>query len=59
MIGNGKHERCIIVDLGCFMPSVEMIINVPNDRDDEEYIDEILDSILNVDLRYNCDWEFK
>ena len=37
---------------------VEIIISVPEDRDAEEYIDELLDSILNEDLRYNVEWDF-
>ena len=35
-----------------------MIISIPEDRDTEEYIDELLDCILNEDLRYNVDWDF-
>lgn len=37
---------------------ITMTIAVPRDRDPEEYIDEVLDTMLNDDLRYNCDWEF-
>lgn len=35
-----------------------MIIPIPEDRDSEEYIDELLDGILNEDLRYNVEWGF-
>lgn len=35
-----------------------MIISIPENRDAEEYIDELLDSILNGDLRYNVEWDF-
>jgi len=35
-----------------------MEINVPENRDREEFIDEFLDSILSDDLRFNCEWEF-
>ena len=36
----------------------EMVIPVPTDRDDEEYIDELLDGILNNEVRYNIEWDF-
>ena len=35
-----------------------MIIPVPDNRDSEEYIDELLDGILNDDLKYNVEWDF-
>lgn len=35
-----------------------MIIPVPTDRDDEEYIDELLDAILRDEFRYNVEWDF-
>lgn len=35
-----------------------MIISIPEGRDAEEYIDELLDAILNEDLRYNAEWDF-
>ena len=35
-----------------------MEIDVPENRDPEEFIDEYLDSILSDDFRYNCEWEF-
>lgn len=41
-----------------FAPEFEMIIPVPTDRDDEEYIDELLDGILNDEFRYNIEWDF-
>jgi len=40
------------------MPEFVMEINVPDDRDKEEYIDEFLDTILSDNARYNADWEF-
>ena len=33
-------------------------IYIPNDKDDDEYIDAYLDGMLNEFLRYNCDWVF-
>lgn len=41
-----------------FIPAAMMGLDVPPDRDAEEYIDEYLDSILNENCRYNADWEF-
>lgn len=35
-----------------------MIISIPEGRDTEEYIDELLDAILNEGLRYNVEWDF-
>ena len=54
-----KKTYRIWVDLGPFTPSVVMEINVPSMRDPEEYIDELLDGILNEDLRYNVEWDFE
>lgn len=48
----------IKVQLSCFAPSIIMSIIVPSDRDPEEYIDELLDSILKDEFRYNLEWEF-
>lgn len=52
------EKRTISVKTSCFAPEFEMIISVPEDRDSEEYIDELLDGILNEDLRYNVEWDF-
>lgn len=35
-----------------------MIVSVPEDRDEEEYIDELLDGILSESLRYQAEWDF-
>lgn len=35
-----------------------MIIPIPDDRDTEEYIDELLEAILNDEFRYNVEWDF-
>lgn len=48
----------IELKLSCFSPAIRMEIDVPKDRDAEEYIDELLDSILNDEFKYNCEWEF-
>lgn len=52
------EKRTIWVKLSTFAPEFEMIISVPTDRDDEEYIDELLDGILNDEFRYNIEWDF-
>ena len=52
------EKSTILVRPSCLAPEFEIIISVPEDRDAEEYIDELLDSILNEDLRYNVEWDF-
>lgn len=52
------EKRTIWVKPSCFTPWFEMIIPIPTDRDDEEYIDELLDGILNDKLRYKIEWDF-
>ena len=51
------EKRTIWVKPSTFAPEFEMIIPVPTDRDDEEYIDELLDGILNDEFRYNIEWD--
>ena len=53
------HKRRILVKPSCFSPEFEMIIRIPDERDSEEYIDELLDSILNDEFRYNVEWDFR
>ena len=52
------EKRTIRVKPSCFAPEFEMIITIPDGRDAEEYIDELLDGILNGDLKYNVEWDF-
>ena len=52
------EKRTIRVKPSCFAPEFEMIIPIPTDRDDEEYIDELLDGILSTEFRYNAEWAF-
>lgn len=52
------EKRTIWVKSSCFASEFEMIIPIPTDRDDEEYIDELLDGILNNEVRYNIEWDF-
>lgn len=42
----------------CFAPTVDIVINIPKDRDAEEYIDEYLNAILSEEVRANCEWDF-
>ncbi len=53
-----NNIRRIEVLPSCFAPSFVMEIQVPKDRDDEEYIDELLEGILSEEFRYNAEWEF-
>lgn len=39
-------------------PFIIMSIIVPENRDNEEYIDELLDTILADPFRYEAKWEF-
>lgn len=52
------EKRTIWVKPSCFAPEFEMIIPVPDERDTEEYIDELLDRILTDEFRYNVEWDF-
>ena len=51
---NAKIE----VSLSCFAPTIIMEIIIPDGRDAEEYIDELLDSMLVDEFRYNVEWDF-
>ena len=48
----------IILKPSCFAPELKIEIRIPDGRDHEEYIDELLDSILAEDFRYNAEWCF-
>jgi hypothetical protein len=50
--------RRIWLQFSCFAPTVIMEVAVPNNRDAEEYIDELLDGILREDFIYNAEWDF-
>lgn len=52
------EKRSILVKPSCFSPEFEMIISVPEDRNPEEYIDELLDGILSEEFKYNVEWDF-
>lgn len=51
-------KKKIELTLSCFAPTIIMEIQVPENRDEEEYIDELLDSMLNDEFRYNAEWNF-
>ena len=48
----------IMILFSCFAPFVIMEISVPKEREAEEYIDELLDTILNEEFRFNAEWDF-
>ena len=56
--GNNIMSKKIELTLSCFAPTIIMEIEIPQDRDAEEYIDEFLESILAEDFRYNTEWNF-
>lgn len=56
--GGRMEKRTIYVKPSCFAPGFEMVLSIPEDRDEEEYIDELLDGILNEDMKYNVEWDF-
>lgn len=51
-------RRTILIKASSFAPEFKMIISIPEERDDEEYIDELLDRILVDELRYDVEWDF-
>ena len=51
-------KRTIYIEPIGAVPGFEMIIPIPDDRDDEEFIDEMLDGILKDKLRYEIEWDF-
>lgn len=52
-----KHVSISFFPGGTAYP-IRMTIGVPKDTDPEEYIDAVLDGLLNEFLRYNSEWEF-
>ena len=51
-------RRRIAMKPSCFFPEITLEIMVPEDRDAEEFIDELLDTILCEEFRWNCEWDF-
>lgn len=52
------EKRTILIEQSCFVPELKMIISVPDGRDAEEYIDELLGGILRENIRYDIEWDF-
>ena len=52
-------EYTIKLFQGNLITPVKITIQVPKDRDSEEYIDELLDCLLSDQARFNCEWEFE
>lgn len=52
------HRTRIVFTPGSSAEGIEIIFDIPNDVDDEEYIEDYLDGLLNEDLKYNCEWDF-
>ena len=52
-------KRRIVLSPSCFAPDVILEIDVPKDRDAEEYIDELLEAVLADEFRWNCEWNFE
>lgn len=53
-----ERSRKIKLHLSCFASSIIMDVLIPDARDNEEYIDELLESILAEEYKYNAEWEF-
>ena len=56
--GEIKVKKKIELTLSCFAPIIIIEIEVPDDRNDEEYIDELLDGMLVDEFKYNAEWDF-
>lgn len=52
-------STAISVSFPGFTPSFKMIIEVPVDRDAEEYIDDLLEEFVSEDMFYNLVWDFE
>ncbi len=55
---NVESERTIKLFPGMAAKPIRITLEIPLDRDQEEYIDEYLDGLLSSFVRYNCEWEF-
>jgi hypothetical protein len=51
-------KKRIALSLAFLDDPIIMEIQVPDDRDTEEYIDELLERILAEDFRYSAEWDF-
>lgn len=52
-----EHNRTIKVKI-TYVPEFLMTIPVPTYRDDEEFIDEFIEGLMNNNCLSSCDWDF-
>lgn len=52
------HKRTIVVKFSYDLPDIEMIIPIPFEVDTEEYIDKLLEAILDDKFKYGAEWDF-
>nr|DAH18436.1 MAG TPA: hypothetical protein [Caudoviricetes sp.] len=52
------HKRTIWVKFSTFFPGFDMVIAVPDYRDDVEYIEEFLNIVLSNTILNGVDWDF-
>lgn len=50
---NRVHRRVVRIE----NLDIELIVSIPDDEDDDEYIDRVFDKILNKKYRFS-DWDF-
>lgn len=57
---NNTESYTIVLDPGLlgYDRTIRMKVEVPVTADVEEYIDSLLDAILNDNCRYNAEWHF-
>lgn len=55
---NEYTEKTIALYLGTSAVPIKITLNIPDSRDAEEYIDDLLDGLLNDSVKYNSEWEF-
>ena len=53
------HKTRIVVTVTGLDSSFVMEIPVPDDREEEEYIDEFLEKLFCEEFRYNHQWDFE
>ena len=58
---NNTESYTIVLDPGLlgYDRTIRMKVEVPVTADVEEYIDSLLDAILNDNCRYNAEWHFE
>lgn len=53
-----NEKRTISIKPSCFSPEFDMMFPFPKTVMMRNISDELLDGILNEDLRYNVEWDF-